>query len=155
MMVYWNWNIITSTFFHIKFFTLDYFLFQYFSLLCRITLVNNFLLFDCCLDFYNWFWVFLHCWIRKWHPFLSIMSGYFARLIWKKIQIFWQNRLHFCGIISWFLSTHIILNNFLREKKCFANNIYWLPDRNIDYCKLNGTIYQPLRSGRIWHKVNF
>ena len=40
-----------------------------------ITLGNNFLLFKCCLDFYNWFSVFLHCWIRKWHPFLSIRSG--------------------------------------------------------------------------------
>ena len=24
-----------------------------------------------------------------------------------------------------------------------------------DISSLNGTIYQPLRSGRIWHKVNF
>ena len=31
-----------------------------------------FLLFECCLDFYKWFRVFLHCSIRKWHPFLSI-----------------------------------------------------------------------------------
>ena len=75
-----------------------------------------FLLFECSLDFYNWFRVFLHNWIRKWHPFLSIRSGVFVRLIWKKNQILWQNRLHFCGIISWFLSTHIILNIFLREK---------------------------------------
>ena len=30
IMVYWNLNIITSTFFHIKFFTLDYFFFLFF-----------------------------------------------------------------------------------------------------------------------------
>ena len=100
----------------------------------EITLGNNFLLFECFLDFYNWFRVFFHCWIRKWHPFLSIRSGFWA---FEKNQIFWQNRLHFCGIISWFLSTHIIRNMFLREKY-FANNIYWLPDKNIDYFKLNG-----------------
>lgn len=102
-----------------------------------ITLVNNFLLSECCLDFYKWIRVFWHCWIRKWHPFLSIRSGFCAKLIWKN-QILWQNQLHFCGIINRFLSTHIILNMFLRKKKCFANNIYWLHDRNIDYCHLNG-----------------
>ena len=31
MMVYWNRNVIKSTFFHIKFFIMDYFVFQYFS----------------------------------------------------------------------------------------------------------------------------
>ena len=49
------------------------------------------------------------------NQFLSIRSGF----LWgwfEKIQIFWQNRLHFCGIINWFLSIHIILNMFLREK---------------------------------------
>ena len=30
MMVYWNQNFITSIFFHIKFFSLDYIIFQYF-----------------------------------------------------------------------------------------------------------------------------
>ena len=109
------------------------------SNISHITLGKNFLLFECCLDFYNWFRVFLNSWIRKWHLFLSIRSGFFARLF-EKNQIFWQNRLHFCGIISWFLSTHIILNVF--KRKCFANNIYWLPDRNIDYCELNGWHWQ-------------
>ena len=66
----------------------------------QITLGNNFLLFECCLDFYNWFRVFLHCWIRKWHPFLSIRSGFFARLIWKKSDlliksIMWHYQLIF------------------------------------------------------------
>ena len=27
--------------------------------------------------------------------------------------------------------------------------------RRLDIITLFGTIYQPLRSGRIWHKVNF
>ena len=31
MMIYWNWNVITLTFFLIKFFSLYYFVFQYFS----------------------------------------------------------------------------------------------------------------------------
>ena len=52
-----------------------------------ITLGNNFLLFEGCLDFYNWFGVFLHCWIRKMHPFLSIRSSFTARLIWKKSDL--------------------------------------------------------------------
>ena len=52
-----------------------------------ITLGNNFLLIECCLDFYNWFKVFLHSWIRKWDLFLSIRSGFFARLIWKKSDL--------------------------------------------------------------------
>ena len=66
-----------------------------------ITLGNNFLHFECCLDFYDWFRVFVHYWMRKWHPFLSIRSGFVPRWF-EKNQILWQNRLHFCGIISWF-----------------------------------------------------
>ena len=78
----------------------------------KITLVNNFLLFECCLDFCNWFWVFLHCWIRMWHPFLSVRSGFRAEFL--KNQIFLQNLVSFCGIINWFLLAHV-LNMFLRK----------------------------------------
>ena len=102
-----------------------------------ITLGNNFLLFECCLDFYNWFRVFLHCWIRKWHPFLSIRSGFVLSwfeektdLVTKSITFLWHYQLIFVNIYH--------PKYVFKRKKCFANNIYWLPDRNIDYCKLNG-----------------
>ena len=56
-----------------------------------ITLGNNFLLFECCLDFYNWFRLFLHCWIRKWHPFLFIRSGFFCEVdFFEKIRFFYK-----------------------------------------------------------------
>ena len=67
-----------------------------------ITLGNNSLISKCCLDFYKGFRVFLHCWIRKWHPFLPIRSGFCAKLIWKKsdlvtksLTFFWHYQLIF------------------------------------------------------------
>ena len=53
-----------------------------------------FFLFESCLNFYNWFRVFLRCWIRKWHPFLSIRSGFCVMLLGDNLTL-WQNRLHF------------------------------------------------------------
>ena len=97
-----------------------------------ITLGNNFLLFEFCLDFYNWFRVFLHCWIRKWHPFLSIRSDFCDNLIWKKSDLVTKS-ITFLWHYQPIFSTHIILNMFLREK-----NVSQHHDRNINYCKHNG-----------------
>ena len=74
----------------------------------QITLDNNFLLFDCYLDFYNWFRVFLHCWIRKWHMFFSIRSGFVldwfekkkSDFVTKSITFLWHNQLIFVNTYS-------------------------------------------------------
>ena len=82
----------------------NYWEINYITRISLITLGNNFfLLFECYLDFYNWFRVILHCWIRKWHLFLSIRPGlFFASLIWKKsnpltklITFLWYHQLIF------------------------------------------------------------
>ena len=91
-----------------------------------ITLGNNFLYFECCLDFYNWFRVFFTAESGNGTRFFPSGQVFLRGWFEKKNQVFWQNRLHFCGIISWFLSTHIILNMFLREKNV-------LPTTDIDH----------------------
>ena len=37
----------------------------------------------------------------------------------------------------------------------YLSNIEIIYSEAIECWKVTGTIYQPLRSGRIWHKVNF
>ena len=95
-----------------------------------ITLGNNFLHFQYSLDFYNVFKVFLHCWIRKWHPFVSIRSGFCDNLIWKKfefsaysIKFSWHHQLIF---------VHTNPKYVFEVNRCFFFNVYLLPDTNID-----------------------
>ena len=91
-----------------------------------ITLGNNYLLFECCLDFYNWFRVFFTAELGNGIRFSPSCQGFFCVVDLKKNQIFWQNRLHFYGIIPWLLLTHIILNMFFKRKNV-------LPTTYIDY----------------------
>ena len=75
----------------------------------QITLGIFFLLFECCLDFYNWFWVFF----AQLNKEMASVSLHQARFF---CEVDLTKSITFFGIISWFLSTHIILNMFLREK---------------------------------------
>ena len=91
----------------------------------KITLGNNFLLFECCLDFYNWFRVFLHYWIRKRHPFLSIRSGFFASLIWKESDLLTKS-------ITFLWHYQLIFVNSYHSKYVFKRKNV-LPTTYIDY----------------------
>ena len=104
---------------------------------CQITLGNNFLLFECCLKFYNWFRVFLHCWVRKWHPFLCIRSGFWVMLIWKN-RIFWflLCDLVFNVVILWYETKLRLLLSLVHPRRvsvhvlhtmCGAQAFSWLP----------------------------
>ena len=112
--------------------------------------------FEYCLDFYNWFRGFLHCWIRKWHPFLFIRSGFFVRLIWKKSDLLTKSIAFLWHYQLIFVNTYHPKYVFKR-KKCFANNIYWLPNRNIDCLNIHQKdrlyemiIQSPKRRKNIW-----
>ena len=90
-----------------------------------ITLGKIFLLFESCLDSYNWFRLFLHCWIRKWHLFLSIRSGFFERLIWKKSNLLTKIDYLFVALSAVFFNTYHPKYVFKRK------NV--LPTTYIDY----------------------
>ena len=91
-----------------------------------ITLGNNFLLFEYCLDFYKWLRVFLHSWIRKWHPFLSIRSGFYAKLIWKKSDLLTKS-------ITFLWHYQLIFVNVYHPKYVFKRKKNVLPIAYIDY----------------------
>ena len=96
---------------------------------------HSFLLFECSLDFYNCFRVFLLCWIRKCHPFLSIRSVFFflrgwfekkSDLLIKSIKFLWHYQLIFVNTYPKYVfkrknvlpRTH---TDYLIEKNYFYN----------------------------------
>ena len=81
--------------------------------------------------------VFLHCWIRKWHRFSpsghSVLRGWFEKksdLLTKSITFLWHYQLIF---VNTYHPKYV-----LKRKNVLPTKKYWLPDRNIYYCKLNG-----------------
>lgn len=97
-MPYYHYAVISFS--NLKAYELGLFIF-----ILRI-LCTNFLLFACCLNFCNiLFSVLLHCWIRKWHQFPSIRSGFCAKLFKKKsnlvikvIAFLWHYQLIFVDL---------------------------------------------------------
>ena len=93
-------------------------------------------------------------WLRN---FFSSRASYFRRDL-RRVEIkmieYCVDRL-FAGILWWF---HRFIQTAFPELVYMAFvGGFWSLD-NIDQFAnplFDGTIYQPLRSGRIWHKVNF